>query len=267
MRSFRVWVLVTLIAACGGGGGFPDARPIDGPGPMGTFSVTWTVSDTSNQPVACSKIGGLSVTVLTHNLAVEGGSTQVFTCETGMGMSQAMPVGSYDLAFELDGSTGVLATVANQRIEITANQNTVLQPLAFSLDATGALALTLATGKSGGNCGTTASGGAGITSTTITLVHTSDQSCAPLTFQISAGATRPAGTYTVNCTTPAIIPCIEADQTLSATGVAADGYQVHVKATAGTDCWSNNDALQVPPLGKTLMRTLNLAYAAGTTGC
>lgn len=264
MRSL---LLVVLLAGCGGGGGFPDARPIDGPGPMGTFSVTWTVSNTANQPVACSKIGALSVTVLAHNLAVLGGTTQVFTCETGMGMSQAMPVGTYDLGFELDSPSGVLATVANQRVDINANQNTVLQPLAFSLDATGALALTLASGKAGGNCGATATGGAGITSTTITLVHASDLSCAPVTFQISAGATKPAGTYTVNCNTPAVIPCIEADQTLSATGVAADAYQIHVKASAGTDCYSNNDALQVPPLGKTLMRTLNLAFSAGTTGC
>jgi len=45
---------VFFVAACGSGGGFPDARPPDGPPPMGAFSVTWTVTDAMGKPIPCT---------------------------------------------------------------------------------------------------------------------------------------------------------------------------------------------------------------------
>jgi hypothetical protein len=51
--------------------------------------------------------------------------------------------------------------------------------------------------------------------------------------------------------------------------MASYNYTIHVRGTVmgGTVCWSNNDSLQVPPMSQTLTKTLNLAYATGTTGC
>jgi hypothetical protein len=267
-RSLRMVGLV-LVAACGGGGGFPDAKPIDTAVPTGTFTVDWSLTDTNNQNLTCDRIGAQSVTVLVHNRAVMGGSTAVFTCPTGTGQSQAIDAGTYDMQFELDGQAGVLATApAQSNIVITPGQNTRLAPLVFAVDATGGLALSLASGKSGGNCGATSANGAGITSTTITLVHTADGTCEPTTFAISAGATQPASNYTIDCTSPVTGPCIESDQTLSVAGIPSDAYTIHVNAQeSGTTCWSNNDSLQVPPLSQTLTRTLNLAFATGTPGC
>lgn len=260
----RMLCLFGVVAACGGGGGFPDARVIDAAVPTATFSLAWTVNDTANQPVACDRIGAISVTVLAHNQAVEGGQTEVFTCSTGMGTSQTLFAGTWDFDFQLTSATGVLATVPGQHgVTLTSGQNTALQPIAFSVDATGGLALTLATNRAGGNCAAQPGGG-GIQSTTITLVHSSDQSCEPVTFMITGG-----GTYTVNCTTPVQAGCIDSTQTLTVSGMPSDAYTIHIGATiaGGATCWSNNDSLQVPAIGQTLTKTLNLAYATGTGGC
>jgi hypothetical protein len=252
------------LASCGGGGGFPDAPGIDA-SPTGTFSSTWSVIDTANQPLACERIAGLTMTVLAHNKAFEGGSTQIFSCATGMGTSQAMIAGIYDLAFQLSGTFGLLDTAVPQDgVVIEAGANTVLSPVTFQVEATGALSFQLASGMTGGNCEL----GAGIDAMTITMTRNSDGACAPLALDIGAGATKPASQYTINCTTPADGPCIEADQVISATGVDSDAYTIRVRGKIATKaCWVNNDSIQVPPLGKTLMRTLNLAKDTQVPGC
>ncbi len=261
----RMLCLLGLVAACGSGGGFPDARVIDAAMPSATFSLAWTLSDASSQPLACDRIGAVSVTVIAHNQAFDGGVTQVFTCPTGMGTSQALYAGVWDFDFQLTSASGVLATAPGQHgVTLTSGHNTQLQPLAFTVVATGGLALTLATNRAGGNCAAQPGGG-GIASTTISLVHSSDQSCEPVTFSITGG-----GTYTVNCATPVVAGCIDSTQTLTVASMPSDAYTIHVRSTvspSGATCWSNNDSLQVPPSGQTLTKTLNLAYATGTTGC
>lgn len=263
--------LLGLWAACGGGGGFPDARPIDVPPPNGTFTLAWSVSDTAGQPITCDQVGGQTVTVLAHNRAYEGGEPEPFVCSSLMGQSPGLAPGTYDFEFELDASSGILATAPGQYgIEIASNQSVQLAPLAFSLDATGGMALHLASNKPGGNCGAPggATPGGGVTSTTITLVHSSDQSCQPLTLQIAAGASQPASMYTIACTTPVVGPCIESDQAITATGFGADSYMIHIKMNQATNvCWTNDDSIVVPPLGATLTRTLNLLFASGNAAC
>jgi hypothetical protein len=260
--------LLGLWAACGSGGGFPDARPIDARPPTGTFTLDWSVSDAMGQAITCDQVGGQTVTVLAHNRAFEGGETEPFICSTLMGQSPGLAPGIYDFMFELDASSGVLATAPGQfGIEIDSNQNVRLAPLAFSLDATGGMNLHLATNRAGGNCGVPPNGG-GITSTTLTLAHTSDSTCQPLTLQIAAGATKPASMYTINCTTPVVGPCIESDQAITASGFAADSYQIHIKMNqAANVCWTNNDSIVVPPQSATLMRTLNLLFASANVAC
>ncbi|HUS27894.1 MAG TPA: hypothetical protein VMZ53_05280 [Kofleriaceae bacterium] len=267
MRSTLRFVCAGLLAACGGGGGFPDAKELDA-APTGTFSATWSVIDQNNQPLSCERIGGNTMTVLAHNKAFDGGSTQIFTCGTGMGTSQAVIAGNYDFQFELSSAMfGLLATATAQtNVAVPPGGPTPLAPLTFQVQATGAMELKLATGKPGGNCGA-ATNGAGITGVTITMNHTSDTSCAPITLTISNGATQTGGTYTIDCTTPVTFGCIESDQTITASGVTSDGYTMHITGFVGsTACWLNNDSVQVPPLDKTLQRTLNLAQQT-TTGC
>lgn len=266
MRAMsRLTLALGLLAACGDAGGFPDAAVPDAP-QTGTFSLTWSVIDQDSVPLACSQIAATTMTVLAHNKAFLGGETQVFTCDTGMGQSQAVIGGTYDLDFELSSPAfGLLATATPLRgIELSAGVDTPLDPIVFQVEALGDLELTLSTGQPGGNCG----GGAGIETMTITVTHQADGTCEPITFTISQGATQPGGTYTADCTTPAVVGCIDSDQTLSATDVPSDRYTLSVRGMiGGAACWRNDDTIQSPPLGKTLTRTLNLSRSTSTPGC
>jgi hypothetical protein len=258
-----------LLCACGGGGGFPDAPPPDSAGPTGTFSVSWAVNDQNNQPISCDRIAAQTMTVLAHNLAFEGGATQIFTCSTGMGTSQGLAPGNYEMNFELAGTFGLLAQAAKQSpVALAANNNVELMPVTFTVEAFGSVALKLATGKPGGNCGPANGGGAGIDQVSITLTHNSDSSCEPITLTITDGATQTGGSYTINCTTPMLRGCIEADQVITASGVASDSYTIRIRGmVSGKACWLNMDTIQVPPLNKVLIRTLNLAQQTQTPGC
>jgi hypothetical protein len=264
----RLGLGLCALAACGGGGGFPDARVIDAP-PTGTFALTWSVIDHESQPISCERIAGQSMTVLTRNLAFEGGSTQVFSCSTGMGQSQAVVAGTYELNFELTGTFGLLARGEPQRsVVIPPHGTKELDPVVFQVPALGNVELQVSSGQSGGNCAANNAGGAGIDAMTITLARNSDLACQPVTFDISAGATRPAGSYTIDCANPVQVPCIEHDQVLSAAMIPSDGYTVRVRGRVNQkDCWINNDSIQIPPLDKTLTRTLNLARDTSVPGC
>ncbi|MEO8550533.1 MAG: hypothetical protein ABI678_11190, partial [Kofleriaceae bacterium] len=172
-----------LLAACGSGGGFPDARPIDSPPPTGTFSLAWTVSDVNNAPITCDQVGAQAVTAIAHNEAFDGATPEVFGCSSLMGRSPGLAPGIYDFNFTLDSSGGTLAAAPQQNnVVIASGQDTPLTPIAFALDATGKLALHLSTGRAT-NCGGAPTGG-GISTMTITLTHNADLSCEPLTLQI-----------------------------------------------------------------------------------
>lgn len=265
-RCLFVASALASFASCGDGGGFPDAPGPDSPPPTGTFSLAWSVTDEGGAAVTCDQIGALTVTTVLRNPAVQGGSTEVFSCNTGMGTSPGISPGNYQIDFELNGSSAapVIKTAPRQDIVVKSNENTPLQPISFAVNAKGGLALSLAAlGVTAGNCETTANMGAGITQFTLTLEKTSDLSCAAVTFDVSAGASGTAGTYVVNCGTPATIGCLNADQVLSVANVASGSYRVHIRGTSGTDCYVNNDSFNVPALGMTLTRTLNLAKTTG----
>ena len=272
MKS-RALVLVTVtLVGCGDGGGFPDAPPIDAPTPPGTFSLAWTVANTGGTAITCGQIGAQAVTATLRNRAIQGASTEVFSCSTLMGMSQALIPGTYDISFDLNGVggdpvTGVIATAPMQMgIVIQSGVNTPLMPLAFSVNATGAMRLKLMTSATAGNCVPVAQQGAGITTNSITLTKVSDGMCAPLTFTVSAGTMGgTAGTYVVNCATPTVAPCFERDQELTVTGIESATYAISVKGNrGGTECYTNIDQLPVPPIGRELVRTLNLALSSAT---
>lgn len=260
-----------FVSACGSGGGFPDAAPVEGPPPEGTVSVKWTVTDAAGGAVSCDAIGAQAVTLVMHNKAVSGGSTEVFVCGTGQGTTPGYAPGTYDISFELNGPGGTIKTAPVQTIDIKSNQNAELQPISFAVDASGALDLTLTALGSASNC----TGGAGITTATISLAKTSDSSCAalaaggPVVFAISAGSSGgTAQSYTVNCTTPAATTnCLYADQHLTVTGVASGNYKIKVRASTANaaECYVNDDAITVKALGATTTTSLNLGKT--TSAC
>lgn len=249
--------------ACGDGGGFPDAPVPDGPPPTGTFSLAWSVTDTNGGAVTCDQIGAQTVTAVLRNPDVSGGSTEVFSCSSGSGMSPGVAPGHYQIDFELNAGTAVLQTAPRQEVDIKSSQNTQLTPISFAVNATGGLALSLnALGVTQGNCAATPDG-AGIDQFTITLEKTSDLSCAQVTFGVAAGAMGTAGTYAVNCTTPVTRGCLYGDQVLTVANLASGTYRIHVRGRSGSDCYVNNDTLSVPALGMTLTRTLNMSKQTG----
>lgn len=265
MMSVRSFLLLAAVG-CGGGGGFPDARDDSAPPPGGTFTVDWSLLNASGQPITCDDIGAISMTALLRNRGVQGGSTEVFNCNTQMGTSPPLVPGTYDITFELNGISGAIPTptpLGQTGIEITSGGDVRLAPLAFMVNATGGLKLNFATNKPGGNC----AGGAAITATTVTLQHVGSGACEAVMFSISAGASGIAGMYTVNCATPMTTGCIESDQLLTATGVPSGSYQIHVRGKSGNDCWINNDQLPVPPVGRDLTRSLNLTAQLGMPSC
>ncbi len=227
--------------------------------------MTWAVTDTNALAIPCSQVGGNFVTVTLRNRAVQGGSTEVFSCSSLMATSLlSFAPGIYDLSFELGGTVGLLTTAPTATgIEFKNDQTAAVPPVTFAVDATGKMDLFVNSGVVGGNC----AGGAGINNTTITLAHSGGGVCEPVTFNISAGATGVAGTYTVNCAAPVQAGCINNDQKLSVPTLPSGGYQIQVKGKiGGTDCWTNTTNLTVPPLSKTLMQTLNLSHQV-ITGC
>lgn len=272
-NGMRLW-LIGILAGCGSGGGFPDARVNDA-APPGTFSLDWAVTDEGGGRISCDTVGAYTVTVLTHNRAFAGSSTQVFGCPPGTGVSQALTPGTYDFEFELVGASETIATAPAQRgVEITAAGSVRLAPLTFQVVATGALALTVSTQRPAGNCAPTSGGGGGISSMQLRLVHAPSGVCEPAVLNIGAGAVsgRPASTYTVNCASPADGPCIDNDQAIRVASVPSGGYVIHILgkqagASPNPVCWTNHDGIQVPPRGQTLSRPLYLAFQDMTAGC
>lgn len=129
------FVLLVVLAACGSGGGFPDANTIDSPPELGAFSLQWSVTDASHQPISCAQVGAAGVTVTYHNRAFAGALTEVFNCTTGSGTATRVIVGAYDFDYDLHTDKGTpLATVQGPRdVQITSGQTTALDPVTFTV--------------------------------------------------------------------------------------------------------------------------------------
>ena len=267
IRRGCLFAIAATVFACGDGGGFPDAREIDAPPPPGQFTITWSLTDANGAPITCDEIGAISVTVSLRNRSVQGGFTEVFTCGTGMGTSERIVPGLYDLSFSLVGPGGdpmmdglIVAATPQLGVQITSGAETALDPVRFAVQATGGVALTVDAPATGANCAPVAQQGAGITTMTLSLER--GGVCQPVTLMV--GATP----YTVNCTTPTPRACIENTETITATNLPSGNYTIRIRGSRGVDeCFSNNDQLPVPPLGRTLTRALNLAQAQTPMNC
>ena len=240
------------------GGGLADAPPLDAR-PPGTLSLSWSVTDTNGQPITCEQIAAQVVTLTIRNMGAVGGETAVFSCASGSGTTQPFPPGSYVVDFELVDAAGQLATLPRRAgLVVESGRDTPIGALTFVVDAVGTLDLFVRASSAMSNCGPLNMMGAGWSGVTISLDRPGGV-CQPATITIAPGATQPGGTYAVSCTAPAIAPCIEADQRLTAMNVPSDAYTIHIRGRVGaTECWTNDDPLQVPAQGRVLSRTLNL---------
>jgi hypothetical protein len=262
-RGIPLAGVIALACTTGCGGCSSDGFHLDASPPdavtLGQLSLAWSLTDLAGQPITCDQVGAKTVSLLVRNQAMAGGAPASFSCGNSPSVTQAFVSGTYSVGFQLNGDSGTLATVPDQTdIVISGGKVTALAPVVFPVDAKGDVVLSIATPPGTSNCKAPPAG-AGITSMTLTLVNGSG-SCAAITLLRSRGTT-PLGSYTIDCGSPQSATCIESDETLTPTGPLPSGpYTIHIRGKVGaTECWRNDDALQVPSQSKVLTRTLNLA--------
>ena len=248
---YRACLLVGLIAlasdiGCGSCGSGAAAR--------GSISLAWSITDLDRQPTTCDRVGASTVFLQLRNRAGDV-SVASFPCASSPGTTQIL-AGPYAVAVELRATDGTtLATGPNETaVTIAAGQVTTLPPIVFAASTRGGLVISIAAPPTTANCKSVAMNGAGITGSTITL-ETAAGGCAAVTFNRSSG-----GSYTVNCSSPAVASCIETDETLTSS-LEPGSYTIRVRGKLGSlDCWKTDEALEVPPPGKPLTHTVNLAH-------
>lgn len=233
-----------MIAACGGNGGPPDARVIDGAPPGGTFSLTWTIHDGATA-LTCADLANPSVVVSIVEQGAGFGVTDIFGCASGMGTSRALAPGKYNLSVELTGASGALGpAIAFQGVVIVTSADTPIDPIDFAVMATGGLRFTLAAQGQTANC----AGGAGIDGMLLQIRDAQNQ-CAPATFQIAAGAGTSASTYVDDCATAVVGPCVEQDQVVTVSGLRSGSTRLVVTGQdGGLACWGGTHFLTVPTM-------------------
>lgn len=245
--------MLALIGACTGGSSPPP--------PSGSIALAWSIFDTTTQPSTCDQVSARSVAL---RLRPRGGGNAIATavpCAPGSGSAPVAP-GIYDIAIELHAADGTrLASAPDQTgISISAGRTTQLTAVRFAAIMTFRLVASIATSATT-NCKATTSGGAGITSTMITLERFDPgrEGCAAVTFSRALGTTQ-EGTYKVDCTSPATTSCIENTETLT-TSVPPGTYLIHVRGKRGTlDCWRGNDKLIVSATSRPTLHTVALMH-------
>lgn len=260
--------LAIAVAACSGGSGFPDAGEMDAPPPKGKFSVAWAIAD-EGRALTCDEVGGLVVSIEVTSPAIGGGFVEAFTCGLGTNQSRDLPVGLYDLNFELVGRSGSLGILPSQRVMVSPDAVTTVPALLFPVRAQGLVDSRLFAGDTA-NCATP---GASISAMSLVLERQGG-ACVPTTFTIGANATRAAFTYESTCATPPpAAACIERDQAITAT-VASGTYVVRARGVVGigpvpppAQCWSADQLVDVPPEQRTIRVDVGLTYLKGAAGC
>ena len=251
-RQATLALLIALVCVAGCGGGNPP------PPATGSISLAWSITDLNGQPATCAQAGARSVALRLRNRAGGNVIATAFPCTSNPSTTQ-VAAGLYDIAFDLNAADGTrLATAPGQTgVAIVAGQVKRLTPITFTVSTQSGLVISLAAPPTTTNCRAVTAGGAGITGTTITLEIVAG-GCAPVTFVRSLGGTQ-VGTYTVDCSSPAVATCIERNETLT-TNVAAGTYSMHAVGKVGpVDCWQGDATLVVAP-GKPLTQTLNLVH-------
>jgi hypothetical protein len=124
--------LVVVLAACGSGGGVPDAARTDGPG-IGEFSVAWSLVDSHAQPITCEQAGAASMLTTITNQEDGAESSSTFACPLGSAVSGALTASTYELHFSLLGANGTLAMASPQTVILTADHPTPLAPIQFAV--------------------------------------------------------------------------------------------------------------------------------------
>ena len=253
MTSKLLCSMATLLAlasnsACSNCGPATAAR--------GSVSAAWSIT-LLGQPTTCARVGASTVIVLLHPRASGADITAAFPCTDTQGTTAPVAAGAYDATLSLQAADGTILATAPIQAGVTVGATPVeaLASVVFAISNRGKLVLSL-TARSRANCLPPNQGGAGITGSVITLERAAG-GCAPVTFVRSRGTTI-LGTYTVVCSSPQVVSCIERDETLTVDGIESGSYTIHVGGLIGPSrCWAGDDTLSVPA-GASLVKTILL---------
>lgn len=229
---------------CRDGGSSTDAGVVDAPPAGGTVSMTWRLSDGSND-LTCAQVAGISVR-LTATPAQGGFATiDSFNCSAGQATSRTIEPGTYNIEVELNAPQGLLATSGRiNGVEVTSGATTTLDEIVFELAATGNITFVVDTDAAGLNCDAVPGGG-GLSNVVFALRDATGQCVG--SFGIGAGATQPEGTYASDCTTPYTGGCIENDQTITVSAIPSGSYSLTITGDKdGLACYSRTAQFNVP---------------------
>ena len=254
-----------VLAACGDDSGLPDARQPDAPPPGGTVSLTWAIGH-EGAALTCAQVGATVVSVTM--LPEEGvfGITDAFPCGDGAGTTRSVPPGRYDVDVSLGGVA--IDAFRVDDVDVPAGGDAPIGAVAFEVEPVGGFTLRVSAGGQG-NCTTADMGGAGITAMAFVLEDATG-TCVEATFDIAAGATQPASTYTTSCTTPAPHACIAQDQPITVAPTLPSGaYELAITGTiADAPCWTGLAQIMVPAAGASRdLGTRNLFLNDQLPGC
>ncbi len=260
-------VAVGGLAGCGDDASPFDARTYDAEIPNGSMSLTWSIVD-EGVARTCAEVGATTVTLSIVPDDQPFGTTDVLSCSNGMGGIDDILPGRYDVSVTMAGTAGMLGEPAGfPDIDIVSGQDSALGNALFEVDADGGFRFRIAAGGQG-NCTPTGSGGAGIDAMQLALVDRLG-ACVEVTFNIGAGATLPASTYTTSCTAPAPGVCIAQDQDVAVDPVLPAGqHQLTITGlVGGLTCWTRNPQFNVPAGGVVAQLPVQNLNQTGAVGC
>lgn len=256
----QTFVFAACIAGCGAASSPPPPPPSSG-------TVAWSIFNAADGgPTTCD---GVSATTISLALAKPSGGAPVVValpCARGNATFDA-DVGTYTVTPELLAADGtVLATAPGQTVVIPAGQPASLASLVFAATPlSGFVALSIANGTSGqSNC---QAAGAGMTGVSLWLERSGNAGgCVPTTF-VRSRAGAQTGTYAAtSCSSPAVEPCIETDERLTAGMLSPGTYLLHVHGNKGADqCWNADETLTLAA-GRPFVGTVSLVRGTGP-GC
>jgi hypothetical protein len=129
---YRLFSPVFLVA-CGGGGGFPDARPYVAPSAPGAFSIAWSLAG-PNGNTTCAQAAATTVRVGILDEITAAQYSATFDCALGLAASGALLPSRYDLTFTLLGVSGAISNApAQDAIDVASGRTTRLAPVVFAV--------------------------------------------------------------------------------------------------------------------------------------
>lgn len=264
--STKILLVIALASGCGGGNSTPDAGPADAAVKNGTMSLTWRITDMSDNALTCDDVAAGSVTITAQPTAGGFAVSAPFTCSDGTGSAEVAP-GTYDVTVRLTSTLGTLASSAVMSgVEVVANQDVALGEQVFAVDPSGNFSFSIDTGASGGNCADAGSGGGALTQLEIRLLDGSG-SCVPTTFAIDDGTASPPPDYQSDCA-GATIGCFAKDVTFSVAGADSGPHMLDIRGQkAGLDCYSRTADLIIPGAGLTRALGSQMLFLASTPQC